>query len=154
MIKNQAIERMTQQRRIILEEIQKPGRHFSADEVFTVVRQRIPNISLATVYRNLEVLVQAGRITQFVTSDGLRRYDVGPQRHYHLHCVKCGRIWDLSADLFPNFEAIAKGTSGFRILGHVLEFEGICRNCSESAVSGSAPEKEIYTKKHLLDISQ
>ena len=150
MIKGQPIERMTRQRRIILEELQKPGRHFSADEVFTAVRQRIPNISLATVYRNLEVLAEAGLIAQFVTSDGLRRYDVGPRRHYHFYCVECGGIWDLSADLFPDFEAIAKGTSGFRILGHVLEFEGICSNCSASAASRSGPEKKIYEKTVYL----
>lgn len=153
MLQSRPIERMTRQRRIILEEIQKPGRHFSADEVFRAVRQRIPNISLATVYRNLEVLGEAGLITQFVTSDGLRRYDLGPQRHYHLHCVECGKIWDLSAELFPDFESIAQGTSGFRILGHVLEFEGICSNCSDSATARPGHEQEIYARKRPLDIS-
>ena len=130
MIKSQAMTRMTQQRRMILEIVKRPGSHLSADEVFMLVREKIPNISLATVYRNLEVLATAGQISQFVTSDGLRRYDVGPQRHYHLHCVRCGLIWDLPAKIFPDFEEIAHGNSGCRILGHVLEFEGICNQCS------------------------
>ncbi len=140
---------MTRQRRIILEETRKPGLHFSADQIFQVVRERIPNISLATVYRNLEVLAEAGLVTQFVTSDGLKRYDVGSQRHYHLHCVQCGRIWDLPANLFQDFDSVAQGTSGFRILGHVLEFEGICSKCASAGL-----EDKNETESRPLDESQ
>ena len=123
--------RMTRQRRLILEELDTPGRHPTADTVYQRVRLRIPNISLGTVYRNLEILSQTGLIRKLHIGSGQKRFDGALHKHYHVRCVQCGRISDLPAGPFGDLEAAAGGNSGFDILGHELEFEGLCGQCKD-----------------------
>ena len=124
--------RMTHQRRIILEEMRVPNRHLSADEVFVRVRRRIGNISLGTVYRNLELLTQSGMIKKLSISSGPKQYDGGVHRHYHVRCIKCGKVSDVSAEAFGNLDTTASaGVSEFEIFGHELEFKGICMKCKK-----------------------
>ena len=125
--------RMTRQRRLILEELDAPGRHPTADAVYQQVRRRIPNISLGTVYRNLEVLSQAGMIRKLHIGSGQKRYDRKLDKHYHVHCVQCGRISDLPGGPFGDLEEVARGNSDFDIIGYELEFEGLCRQCKDSS---------------------
>ena len=123
--------RMTRQRRLILEELDAPGRHPTADAVYQRVRMQIPNISLGTVYRNLEILSQAGLIRKLHIGSGQKRYDRTLDKHYHVRCVRCGRISDVSAEPFGDLEEVARGNSGFDITGHELEFEGLCAQCKD-----------------------
>ncbi len=123
--------RMTRQRRLILDELDTPGRHPTADAVYQQVRLRIPNISLGTVYRNLEILSQAGLIRKLHIGSGQKRFDGALHKHYHGRCVQCGRISDLPAGPFGDLEEAARGSSGFDILGHELEFEGLCGQCKD-----------------------
>ena len=67
---------MTKQRKVILEELRKQHTHPSADEVYRMVRHRLPRISLGTVYRNLEVLVQMGEIQKLELSGSLKRTSI------------------------------------------------------------------------------
>jgi Fe2+ or Zn2+ uptake regulation protein len=123
--------RMTRQRHVILEELETPGRHPTADEIYQSVRQRIPNISLGTVYRNLEILSQAGLIRKLHIGPGQKRYDTASDMHYHVRCVQCGTISDVPIEAFGDLEEAARGNSGFDISGHELEFEGLCENCKD-----------------------
>ena len=95
--------RMTRQRRVILDEFRTAGLHHTADEVYWAVRRTLPNISLGTVYRNLEVLTQAGLIRTLHLGGGQRLYDGGMHPHYHVRCRECGRISDVPADVFGEF---------------------------------------------------
>lgn len=122
---------MTRQRRVILEEMQIPGKHLTADEVYQRVRRRLPNISLGTVYRNLEILSRIGRIKKLHLGGGRKLYDGGLHLHYHVRCVKCGKVSDVPAGPFGDLETAAGKTSEFKILGHQLEFEGICKECQK-----------------------
>ncbi|MCK5113565.1 MAG: transcriptional repressor [Phycisphaerae bacterium] len=125
--------RMTKQRRIILEQMQTPNRHLTADEVYLRVRERIPNISMGTVYRNLELLVQSGKIKRLSMGGGAKQYDGGAHRHYHVRCVECGRVSDVSAGAFGDMNvAAAVGVEGFDIIDHELEFTGVCSKCQSS----------------------
>ena len=130
MRKSGLVERMTRQRRIILDEMQTPGRHLSADDVFEIVRKKMPNVSLGTVYRNLEILHKAGWIKKLSMGGGQKQYDGGMHRHYHVRCIECHKVVDVSADAFPDLDAAARlGVDGFDILDHELEFSGICDGC-------------------------
>ena len=124
--------RMTRQRCVILEELDRPGTHPTADAVYQRVRLRIPNISLGTVYRNLEVLSQAGMIRKLHIGSGQKRYDRALHKHYHIRCVECGRISDVAPEPFGDLEEAARGKCGFEILGHELEFEGLCGQCQDT----------------------
>ena len=121
--------RMTQQRKVILEELRKVDTHPSADEVYEMVRKRLPRISLGTVYRNLEILTETGEIQKLELGCNLKRFDGIAQDHYHIRCLHCDRVIDAPAGFDVAVKHELKNTSGFKILGHRLEFIGICPTC-------------------------
>ena len=87
------IRSMTRQRRVILQELQKVTTHPTADQVYDMVRKKLPRISLATVYRNLDLLAQDGLISKLDGGAQLR-FDGNPADHYHIRCTRCQRVDD------------------------------------------------------------
>lgn len=130
--------RMTKQRQIILEELRKQKAHPSADEIYEMVRCHLPRISLGTIYRNLEVLVQMGEIQKLELSGALRRFDWDTNKHYHIRCVCCDRVDDAPIAPLNRLENELYGTTVFEIIGHNLEFTGLCPKCSEKAAPENA----------------
>ncbi len=122
--------RMTPQRRVILEELRKVNDHPAADEIYRRVRKRLPKISLGTVYRNLEVLCELGKIQRLELSGSTKRYDGVPTKHYHIRCVECGRVDDAPIAPLNQLEDDLYGTTVYEIIGHNLEFTGLCPQCS------------------------
>jgi Fur family ferric uptake transcriptional regulator len=123
--------RITHQRRVILEEIRKENVHPTADEVYEMVRKRLPRISLGTVYRNLEILSTCGLIQKIGPVSSQMRFDGNPRNHYHIRCIHCGRVEDAPIDLVDNIEQDMRKKTDYTILGHRLEFNGICPACRE-----------------------
>ncbi len=123
--------RMTRQRRVILDELRKVTSHPTADEIYNMVRRRLPGISLGTVYRNLEILSGNGMIQKIESSGSARRYDGNVKIHYHVRCVRCGRVDDLPLSTLPVLERAVRKGCGYEILGYSLEFVGICPNCGK-----------------------
>lgn len=121
--------RMTRQRRVILEEIKKVDTHPTADDIYRVVRGRLPRISLGTVYRNLEILSDEGDIQKLESAGTQRRYDGNPASHTHIRCLQCGRVFDLHEVAAPIIEEVASQVVDFQITGCKLEFTGICPEC-------------------------
>ena len=124
--------RMTRQRRVILEELRKVNTHPSADEIYEMVRKRLPRISLGTVYRNLEVLSESGDIQKLELGCSLRRFDGTPENHYHIRCTRCDRVVDAPIDFSIDIEQKLKDETSFKIIGHKLEFIGICPDCQKN----------------------
>jgi len=122
--------RMTPQRRVILEELRRVNDHPAADEIYRRVRERLPKISLGTVYRNLEVLCELGEIQRLELSGSTKRYDGVPNKHYHIRCVGCGRVDDAPIAPLNQLEDDLYGTTVYDIIGHNLEFTGLCPHCS------------------------
>jgi Fur family ferric uptake transcriptional regulator len=123
------IQRNSRQRQVILEELRKLNSHPTAAALYEVVRERLPSISLGTVYRNLDLLAKQGQIRKIWTPGKEARFDGNQEEHYHLHCVSCGKIddlHDLPSDPVKNEYVDLKG---YRILGHHLEFMGLCPVC-------------------------
>jgi Fur family ferric uptake transcriptional regulator len=123
--------RTTQQRKIILEELRSCNDHPSADELYERVRKKLPRISLGTVYRNLEVLTQLGEIQTLNLSGSLKRYDGIPTRHYHIRCINCDRVDDAPIAPLNQIEDELYKTTVFEIIGHNLEFTGLCPECTK-----------------------
>jgi len=122
--------RMTRQRRVILEELRRVTTHPSADEVYSMVRRRLPHISLGTVYRNLEILAQCGEIQKFESGGSPRRFDGNPAPHYHIRCLGCNRIADFPVEVSLDFSDGQMDWAGYRVTGHRLEFVGYCPACA------------------------
>jgi len=121
--------KMTAQRRVILEELRKERTHPSADELYLRVRRRLPDISMATVYRNLEILSQHGLIRRLWEGGGPRRYDGVTDEHYHVTCDRCGRIGDVPLEAVNGFLNEAQKITDYAIKGYRLEFYGFCPSC-------------------------
>ncbi len=125
---HQKQQRNTRQRRIVLEELRKVTSHPTATELYKAVRERLPKISLGTVYRNLDLLSQLGEVQKLKSGGAQIRFDGNPEQHYHIRCLRCGSVadahrppLDISADDLQQ--------NGYKVLGHRLEFIGVCPRC-------------------------
>ena len=121
--------RMTRQRTVILEELRRVDTHPSADEIYEMVRKRLPRISLGTVYRNLEILSETGEIQKLELGCTLKRFDGIADNHYHIRCLQCDRVVDAPVDFDPGIDHEIKQATDYQIIGHKLEFIGICPEC-------------------------
>jgi Fur family ferric uptake transcriptional regulator len=127
---NQAKQRRnTPQRRVILEELQASHSHPTAAELFALVRQKLPRISLGTVYRNLEVLCEDGHINKLELAGVETRFDAITQPHLHIRCTRCHKVEDL-----PDSGLMARPPAemaGYLVEGSRQEFYGICPACRQ-----------------------
>jgi Fe2+ or Zn2+ uptake regulation protein len=124
---------MTKQRDIILEELRNVTTHPNADEIYHMVRNRIPNVSFGTVYRNLRILKELGEILELDYGKSSSRFDGNPDNHYHFACDVCGSIYDLNVPIKAELDEELSSKTGFKITRHRTEFYGICPNCSSEA---------------------
>ncbi len=131
-MKTEPKSRMTNQRRVILELVRSLHTHATADEIHRRVRERMPRISLGTVYRNLELLSAQGLVKKLEHTGAQRRYDGNLNFHYHLRCVQCGRVVDAPLEPMPQFLELVRSRTDFDILGYELEFQGLCPACRSS----------------------
>jgi Fur family ferric uptake transcriptional regulator len=127
------MKRHSVQRQIILEELQREKNHPSAQELYERVRHRLPKISLGTVYRNLEQMAASGLIQKIEGTGGQRRFDGDLVDHYHLRCLYCGRVEDASLPKLSRLNQTFGKMTDYTILGHRLEFLGICPRCQIAA---------------------
>ncbi len=123
--------RITNQREIILEELRRLKTHPTADELYEVVKKRLPRISIATVYRNLERLSEAGIIHKLEYGGRQKRFDGDVRPHSHVFCVRCGRISDVDTVEGLSVRAMVLDPKGFEIIEGSLQFEGICPECQK-----------------------
>ncbi len=123
--------KMTKQRKVIVEELNKLKSHPTATVLYELVRKRLPRISLGTIYRNLDLLAEAGIIQKLETAGTQKRFDGNAENHYHVRCVQCGQVDDLPFSLLEDIDDALRGLSDYKILSHRLEFQGICLSCQE-----------------------
>ncbi len=128
---SEQFSKMTRQRRVILDTLKGMCSHPDAMGVYEAVRLELPSISLATVYRNLEVLYRAGLIGRMETAGSRMRFDALPEEHCHVLCDRCGQVRDVNAGgaAKVNKEYIRKAT-GYKVTGQKIEFTGICPDCA------------------------
>ena len=116
----------SRQREKVLDIVRSTKSHPTADWVFHEVRKAIPNISLATVYRNLNLLAASGEITE-VLCDGQLRFDANKDEHFHFICRSCKGIFDIDETRVasPDF----KLPRGYAVQDLRIDFYGICPDC-------------------------
>ncbi len=123
------IVRMTTQRKIILEELRKVTTHPTADELYRIVKKRLPKISLGTIYRNLEILSESGLIQKIEVPGTTKRFDGTTDDHPHLRCVSCGAVRDIELGQALSLPDIPDSVDGCRIISCRLDLIGLCPQC-------------------------
>ena len=121
--------RMTQQREIILKELKKFPGHPTADELYDKVKKKLSRISLATVYRNLEILSKDGQIAKIEISGRQKRFDSELHNHNHVYCLKCQKIDNIGLEKKSQFNIKPKDIKGYIIDSYRIEFKGVCPDC-------------------------
>ena len=119
----------SRQREVIQECLINRYDHPTADMVYMDVRETFPNISLGTVYRNLQLLTDLGEIQKLNVGDGVDHFDAKTFPHYHFICKECGSVIDLQMENIDTIKDIAGVNFDGQIAGHITYFYGICGNC-------------------------
>ena len=127
--------RVTAQRAIILETISHLGGHLSAQQVYQDARTRLPGLNLATVYRTVESLQEAGLIDSFSTSLEPLQFSLRDpdQPHAHLVCRSCGEVLKVEGEELQSLRRILQDVADFEIDPHHLTLEGLCAGCRTAA---------------------
>lgn len=113
--------------------------HLSAEDVYLLVKEKSPEIGLATVYRTLELLTELKVVDKINFGDGVSRYDLRKEGaahfHHHLVCIECGSVEEIQEDLLDDVELIVEEKWNFIVKDHRLTFHGICKNCQKKGKS-------------------
>lgn len=103
--------------------------HPTADTLYTSIRKEYPNISLGTVYRNLNLLVELGEIRKLSCGDGADHFDGDISPHYHFVCRRCGQVLDLPLNPMEHINPLAQQCTQGLIDSHSIYFYGTCKDC-------------------------
>ncbi len=107
--------------------------HPTAEVVYQGVKKEFPNISLATVYRNLTLLADLGEIRKIAVGDGPDRFDALTAPHNHFSCNRCGKLLDLDMESISYIDDVAARSFPGIIEGHTVLFTGLCPDCAKQA---------------------
>ena len=121
--------RITETRKAVIDFIIQSHDHPSADMIYQALLPAFPNMSLATVYNNLKVLIDEGFVSELkVRNDTTTYYDFMGHQHLNVICEKCGRIADMDLDL-PYVQQEAADQTGYQITKSQMVVYGICPDC-------------------------
>ncbi|MGX3010841.1 Fur family transcriptional regulator [Helicobacter sp. 23-1044] len=120
--------KVTAQRVAILDEIYKNG-HSSVDDIYMLIKERIPRVSLATIYKNILLMQNAEVLKSIKTPTQKQKYELNKNPHIHLHCRICDKLEDFDLDM-SDFRAYCEEKSGYsKIDDTAVIFSGVCRAC-------------------------
>ena len=123
----------SKQRDAIKEFLMSRSDHPTADTIYENIRLKYPNISLGTVYRNLNLLVELNEAVKITSKEGSDRFDGRTIPHYHFICNKCNKINDLIMSPINEIEVKAQNHTEDSIDSHEINFYGVCKQCMEKA---------------------
>ncbi len=134
--------KVTPQRLVILEAVVRNGQHPDVESVYQNVRQKMPTVSLDTVYRTLWTLKDLGLVGTMGLSPERIRFDANTKPHHHFICTECGSIHDFEYDGFDTDHL----PQGITDLGDVtqshIELRGVCRVCRSNNLESTKKQKE------------
>lgn len=129
--------KVTTQRIAILEALQnRPDKHLTAEEIYDCVKEKYPDIGLATVYRTIQMLSELNLIDKLNLDDGYVRYEIGKwnnqqqvHHHHHLICLSCGSVLTFEDDMLEILEDRIHNSMEFQVVDHEVKLYGYCKNC-------------------------
>ncbi len=122
------MRRITEQRKLITEIIQKRPVHLTAEQIYLAAKERMPSIAVGTVYRNLRLMEKASEIRRISIPDAPDRFDRTTRVHDHLLCRECGDLLDVC---FENLQETLAQNTAMQIDSYELMLYGICESCSK-----------------------
>jgi Fe2+ or Zn2+ uptake regulation protein len=125
--------RVTPQRLVIHEALARLDRHATAEQVRDAVAERLPGVSLPTVYATLELLEELGLVRRVRAGSGALLYDPRTTPHQHAVCRSCGAVEDLDVALDASNALDAAGRAGFRAEAAETVVSGVCARCAASS---------------------
>jgi Fur family transcriptional regulator, stress-responsive regulator len=125
-------QRVTPQRLVIHRALRELDRHATADELLAAVEERLPNVSLPTVYSTLELFEQLGMVRRLGVSQGAVMYDPRPDQHDHMVCDRCGKIEDLDAGVELDGALFRAERGGFAPKRAEIRISGLCSDCARA----------------------
>lgn len=143
----------SRQREIIYNRVMNFPTHPTAEEVYTALKQDNPNLSLGTVYRNLNQLSEAGMLLKIPIADGSDRFDGRTDRHYHMICEKCSRVFDVELDCLDSIPQSVMNREGHMIDQDSCKGYGPCRLIPDiTDSSDTTQEMRGCTASHLFEL--
>jgi Fur family transcriptional regulator, peroxide stress response regulator len=124
----------THQRTEVLRELAGSEEHPDAETILSRVRQRVPAISVDTVYRTLKLLEDKGVIARVGSMRDRARFDANTDRHHHFVCTECGMIGDFYSDAIDRLPVPREVSEMGSVEGVYVELRGICRKCKQKAM--------------------
>lgn len=125
--------RKSKQRERIFAWIAASTFHPTAQDVYAALKREMPFLSLGNVYRNIAILMEAGRIQGGEFGRGTVRYDAVTEGHYHFVCERCGTVSDFAMPTRDDITVAARRYSPHQIAGHTIRFFGVCAGCAGEA---------------------
>ena len=146
----------SKQREQILNIVNNSFEHPTAYMVYEQVKKEIPNISLGTVYRNLNALAYKGVIRRFLSDDAKARYDANITPHQHMQCTCCKKVFDCPPMFYSILQEDILKRTGFHVLQQQIYLTGICAECSDNKNVWNLAKgfKIIKKKRRLSDESE
>lgn len=125
-----AIHKFSRQRELIYNRVKNYPVHPTADEVYTALKKEHKNLSLGTVYRNLNLLTEMKMLKKIHTDNAKDRFDARTDAHCHFLCERCGRVFDVEDSTLNGIEERILERHGHIVGDTSLNFKGICRECA------------------------
>ena len=119
---------------MVLSAVNELHSHVTADQIYQYIKAKYPSIGRGTVYRNLGILVEEGKVRKVEVPDGSDRFDFTLENHYHVECVKCGGVFDVDMDVISELEKKITHTHGIQELRADIFCKGICPECQKKEI--------------------
>ena len=126
----------SQQRNCILNIVVSNPIHPTAEQVYDIARRSYPNISLGTVYRNLNQLAEHGILKKICSSYGSVRFDGRTDPHFHMVCTHCEKVFDVELGEMLCITDKIGSQYGFRVTDYEISIKGVCSECDQKQGSG------------------
>lgn len=123
--------RLTKQRKLVLDTLCSTTKHPTAEEIYNLLKEEHPEISLGTVYRNLNVLCEQGLVQKIAGEFSCDRFDATVTPHYHFYCEECGNLYDLEIPYAEELDQKIQGQYKHQVESHSMTFRGTCADCAE-----------------------
>ena len=124
--------KFSKQRELILNQVKNFPIHPTADQVYSALKSDNPNLSLGTVYRNLNLLSEMGMLLKIKIADGSDRFDGRTDCHYHMVCDKCTQVFDVELSELSSLNQAVSERYGHELTLVTLNLNGICCNCRKA----------------------